>query len=92
MLASVVLRSDEPDARLCGVTNKNLLNKDFYLNTFMHIQQDDTGQKIWKCAAPSNARSSSGCFAVAAYPQMLVAFVTSYPPRLNAPATLWMKM
>jgi hypothetical protein len=52
MLASVVLRSDAPDTRLCRVTNKSLSNKDFYLNTFRHIQQDDMGQKLWKCAAP----------------------------------------
>jgi hypothetical protein len=49
---SVSLRLDLHVTRLCRSTNKSLSNKDFYLNTFRHLQKDDTGLKIWKSAAP----------------------------------------
>jgi hypothetical protein len=51
-LASISLQLDLPDTRLCRSTNKSLSNKDFYLNTFRHLQKDDIGLKIWKSVAP----------------------------------------
>jgi hypothetical protein len=51
-LGSVVLRPDIPDARVGRLTNKGLTNKDFYTNSFRHLQVDDQATMVWRTAAP----------------------------------------
>ncbi|KAK1667804.1 hypothetical protein QYE76_055963 [Lolium multiflorum] len=51
-LSSVHLNIDNPDIRVCRLTNKKLSNKTLYASTFSHLQVDDVATKVWRSAAP----------------------------------------
>ncbi|KAK1642140.1 hypothetical protein QYE76_059945 [Lolium multiflorum] len=51
-LGSVVLRPVTLDACVGRLTNKGLTNKDFYTNSFRHLQVDDQANMVWRTAAP----------------------------------------
>jgi hypothetical protein len=51
-LASVALCHVVPDSRVCRLTNKKILNKDFYLNYFLHLQPNELAGMVWRSAAP----------------------------------------
>jgi hypothetical protein len=55
-LGVLVQSNNAPDKRVCRLTANELSNKDFYSNSFRHLQVDDLAQKVWKSAAPLKCR------------------------------------